>query len=125
MQMETPIILFNFKKNRIRIHKNTLKAFDYPSHVLLLINPVDRLVAIKGNDGTDARAHRVSQRVSTNQSFEIYSHSLLQQLRLCSKWDGRSNYRILGNRVDRQGVIQFPINESFPIADRNGVPMRL
>ena len=119
MRQETPAILFDFKKNRIRIHKNTLRALNNPSHVLLLVNPINKLVAVKGNDGTDARAHRVTQRISPSQSFEIYSSSLLHQLRQCIEWSDSSTYRILGNRVDNQDLVQFSINESFPFPDRD------
>lgn len=113
MTTDQPAIMFDFKKSRIRIHKNTLHALDNPAYVLLLINPVDRLIAVKANDGTDARAHRVGLRASKNKSFEIYSMALLDKLRLCSEWDEKQSYRILGNRIEEQDLVQFKINESF------------
>lgn len=113
MTTDQPAIMFDFKKSRIRIHKNTLHALDNPAYVLLLINPIDRLIAVKANDGTDARAHRVGLRASKNKSFEIYSMALLDKLRLCSEWDEKQSYRILGNRIEEQDLVQFKINESF------------
>lgn len=113
MTTDQPAIMFDFKKSRIRIHKNTLHALDNPAYVLLLINPIDRLIAVKANDGTDARAHRVGMRASKNKSFEIYSMALLDKLRLCSEWDEKQSYRILGNRIEEQDLVQFKINESF------------
>lgn len=113
MTTDQPAIMFDFKKSRIRIHKNTLHALDNPAYVLLLINPIDRLIAVKANDGTDARAHRVGIRASKNKSFEIYSMALLDKLRLCSEWDEKQSYRILGNRIEEQDLVQFKINESF------------
>ena len=113
MTTDQPAIMFDFKKSRIRIHKNTLHALDNPTYVLLLINPIDRLIAVKANDGTDARAHRVGMRASKNKSFEIYSMALLNKLRLCSEWDEKQSYRILGNRIEEQDLVQFKINESF------------
>ena len=112
MTTDQPAIMFDFKKSRIRIHKNTLHALDNPAYVLLLINPIDRLIAVKANDGTDARAHRVGMRASKNKSFEIYSMALLDKLRLCSEWDEKQSYRILGNRIEEQDLVQFKINES-------------
>ena len=76
MLIDQPAIMFDFKKSRIRIHKNTLRALNNPAYVLLLINPVDRLIAVQANDGTDARAHRVGIRAS-KKSYEIYSMALL------------------------------------------------
>ena len=113
MTTDQPAIMFDFKKSRIRIHKNTLHALDNPAYVLLLINPIDRLIAVKANDGTDARAHRVGMRASKNKSFEIYSMALLDKLRLCSEWDEKQSYRILGNHIEEQDLVQFKINESF------------
>ncbi len=112
MRIDTPAILFDLKKNRIRIHQNTLKALNNPDYVLLLINPIERLVAVQASNGTDARAHRVSNKMFPNQCFEIYSASLLQQLRLCSQWDKRHNYRIEGNHVNRLNAVQFDIRNS-------------
>lgn len=113
MTTDQPAIMFDFKKSRIRIHKNTLHALNNPAYVLLLINPIDRLIAVQANDGTDARAHRVGMRASKNKSFEIYSMALLDKLRLCSEWDEKQSYRILGNRIEEQDLVQFKISDSF------------
>jgi len=113
MNTDQPAIMFDFKKSRIRIHKNTLHALNNPAYVLLLINPIDRLIAVQANDGTDARAHRVGMRASKNKSFEIYSMALLDKLRLCSEWDEKQSYRILGNRIEEQDLVQFKISDSF------------
>ena len=113
MNTDQPAIMFDFKKSRIRIHKNTLHALKNPAYVLLLINPIDRLIAVQANDGTDARAHRVGMRASKNKSFEIYSMALLDKLRLCSAWDEKQSYRILGNRIEEQDLVQFKISDSF------------
>ena len=110
---DQPAIMFDFKKSRIRIHKNTLRALNNPAYLLLLINPIDRLIAVRANDGTDARAHRVGIRASKNKSFEIYSMALLDKLRLCSEWDEKQSYRILGNRIEEQDLVQFKICDSF------------
>lgn len=113
MTTDQPAILFDFKKSRIRIHKNTLRALNNPSYLLLLINPIDRLIAVQANDGTDARAHRVGIRASKNKSFEIYSMALLDKLRLCSEWDEKQSYRIIGNHIDELDLVQFRICDSF------------
>ena len=39
-------ISIDLKKNRIRIHKNTLHAIGSPSYILLLVNPVENSLAI-------------------------------------------------------------------------------
>ena len=119
MNTDQPAIMFDFKKSRIRIHKNTLRALNNPAYVLLLINPIDRLIAVQASDGTDARAHRVGIRAMRNKSFEIYSRALLDKLRLCSEWDEKQSYRILGNRIEEQGLVQFKICDSVKYVGRN------
>lgn len=90
----------------------TLRALNNPAYVLLLINPIDRLIAVQANDGTDARAHRVGIRAS-KKSYEIYSMALLNKLRLCSEWDEKQSYRIIGNHIDELDLVQFKICDSF------------
>ena len=116
MLIDQPAIMFDFKKSRIRIHKNTLRALNNPAYVLLLINPVDRLIAVQANDGTDARAHRVGIR-ALKKSYEIYSMALLNKLRLCSEWDEKQSYRINGNLIDELDLVQFKICNSFKFKD--------
>lgn len=113
MRIETPAILFDFKKNRIRIHKNTLRVLNYPDYVLLLINPSAQLVAVKACDGKDARAHRVPKQLAAKQSFEIYSSTLMSQLRQCSLvLDENETLRVMGNHINHMGVVQFEIKSS-------------
>ena len=44
----TPSILIDIKKNRIRIHKNTIHALGDPKYVLLLVNPKEATVPPAG-----------------------------------------------------------------------------
>lgn len=113
MSIEQPTILIDFKKSRIRIHKTTLRALNNPNHVLLLVNPVERLIAVQSNDGTNACAHRVNLRVFSGKCFEIYSLALLNKLRLCGKWNEEQKYRIPGNLIDNQNLVQFRFSDSF------------
>lgn len=42
-----PILFIDLKKNRIRIHKQTLHLLGDPEYIQLLINPVTRLIAVR------------------------------------------------------------------------------
>ena len=45
-----PTILVDLKKCRIRIHKSTLHSIGEPDHILLLVNPKERTLAILSSD---------------------------------------------------------------------------
>ena len=109
-----PMISFDFKKYRIRIAKKTLHALDDPEYVLLLVNPVDRLIAIQKSDRADRRAHRISWSATLrNGTFEIYSAALMDMLKLCSGWDENQSYRIFGTVNGNRDIVQFRIDSSF------------
>lgn len=113
MANEQPTILIDFKKSRIRIHKSTLRALNNPSHIMLLVNPIDRLIAVKSNDGSYARANLVNCHVPTGKCFEIYSTALLNKLRLWSEWDDKQKFRMSGQLIDSQDLVQFRISDSL------------
>ena len=55
-----PVIILDFKKGRIRIYKNTMRALGNPEFVLLLVNPTARLIALIKSDRKNSRAHYIS-----------------------------------------------------------------
>ena len=112
-----PLIVFDYKKYRIRIHKNTLHALDDPEYVLLLVNPVDRAIVVLKSDRSDTRAHHISwSAIIRKGAFEIYSTSLLDMLKLCSGWDDRQSYRIYGTVIGNRNAVQFKIENSVDYA---------
>ncbi len=112
------LITFDFKKHRIRISKNTLHALNDPDYILLLVNPVDRLIAVQKSVRSDPRSHHISWSATMrNRSFEIYSVSLMDMLKLCSGWDIDQTYHINGIANVSKDLVQFRIDDSFPHAD--------
>lgn len=111
---QRPLVLLDLRKPRIRIHKNVLHALGNPEYVLLLVNPVERLFAITVGDRSDHRAHHISwSAAARKKSFEIYSSSFMDALRLCSDWDENQAYRIYGKVIEERGVIQFRVDDAF------------
>ncbi len=43
-----PLICIDFKKNRIRIHRNTLRQIGNPEYIQLLVNPDQKNDRYKG-----------------------------------------------------------------------------
>ena len=110
-----PGITIDFKKDRIRIYKRTLRIIGDPEYILLLVNPEDCTLAIMRSDRYDLRAYRLPRvRFGDKQSFEITSKSLMQNLlSMCDKWQANHLYRIYGELIKNEGVVQFNLTESF------------
>lgn len=109
-----PTILVDLKKCRIRIHKNTLHSIGDPDHILLLVNPVERTLAVLSSDNSDTRAHKINKVSSSNQKcIELYSQSLVKNLlNLCSYWQENHSYRLYGEIISNEGVAQFHMDKS-------------
>lgn len=55
----TPIIIVDLAKDRIRIHRSTINALQNPTHIMLIVNPIDRTIGIMhGKDG-DLGVHKL------------------------------------------------------------------
>lgn len=112
-----PAISVNLKRPLIRIHKDTLYSIGNPEYVLLLVNPNEQTLAVLPSDRSDTKAHHISKSSLINKkSFEIYSKSLVQNLRnLCSNWENDKVYRIYGEAVPNKDIIRFNMAEAISI----------
>lgn len=119
MLSDIPHITLDFKQDRIRIHKNTLKLLGSPNFIRFLVNPVDKVIAIQVSDAEDSRAHRSSRkRLKPNQSYELRSRNFMQQLIKCGTWDTQKTYRLDGTMVVGGQIAKFNIADSICITDR-------
>ena len=110
-----PAISIDFKQNRIRIYKRTLRCIGEPEYILLLINPEELTLAILRSDNTDKNAHRLPRRQFMNKnSFEIHSKPLMSRLLdVCSDWHDNHLYRIHGELIQNESVVQFSLRNAF------------
>lgn len=112
-----PAVSVNQRKNLIRIHKDTLYSIGDPYYILLLVNPDECTIAIQPTDSSDTKAHHISKSsLIKKKSFEIYSMSLVQNLRkLCTHWEGNKTYRIYGEKVNNKNLIIFKMSDAISI----------
>ncbi len=118
-RMEKPLIVVDFKKYRIRIHKNTLLSLGSPEYIFLLVNPEERTLAILRSDRFNPRAHRISA-VSLEgvKPVELYSLSLKKTLRdVCSDWQDNKSYRLYGDIIPSEGIVRFYMPDAFPVKE--------
>ena len=107
-----PSIMVDMKKNRIRIHKHTLRALGDPDFVMLIVNPEEHTLGIKRSTLDDKRAHRV-HKSTVKKDCELYSKSLMSAFReLCPDWDRRKCYRIEGEIVAGENMAVFSMMDS-------------
>ena len=110
-------ILIDLKKKRIRIHRNTLRAIGDPRHVLLLVNPDVRTVAVMSTTAADKRGHKVYTSPESNRkAYELYSTSLIRNLSILNpNWQEPFKYRMQGEMIPNEGTVVFRMDAATPI----------
>ncbi|MBR1810030.1 MAG: hypothetical protein IJ766_00060 [Clostridia bacterium] len=76
-------LLFDIKKERIRIQKSTLRAMGPPNYIQLLVSPETAQVAIRGvsKEQSDDQTHRVRKKLlDQDVSYELYSATFISLL---------------------------------------------
>ncbi|SDJ31800.1 hypothetical protein SAMN04487760_10546 [Lachnospiraceae bacterium G41] len=104
--MMKPTITLDMKKNRIRIHKNTLTMLDYPDYIYILVNPEKRKIAVCRANNTDKDVIHIT---STHCSYcDIYSTELMEQISsLNENIISNLSYRLQGEK--KNNYIAFDI----------------
>ena len=107
-----PALCLDLKKNRIRIHKQTLHMLEDPEYIQLLVNPDKKLIAIRKSISKDHLAHRISLDNLSGNCYELYSRELLNNLmKVESSLEWNQSYRIYGFLDSKAGVAQFRMND--------------
>lgn len=106
-------ISVDIKKYRIRLHKAMLHLLGDPPYVQLLVNPGDRIVAVRAitKQAAGDQSHRINPKalVSDN-SVEIYSHTFISKL--CSvvpQLNAGNSYRISGEIILSEKIAVFSL----------------
>lgn len=106
-----PSILVDMRKNRIRIHKNTLHALGTPDFVMLIVNPKKFTLGIKRSMLDDKLALRIRKNTISN-GCELYSKLLMAALRkLCPDWNEKYSYRLEGEVIAEESMAVFSMKE--------------
>lgn len=107
-----PLICIDFKKNRIRIHRNTLRQIGNPEYIQLLVNPAQKMIGIKASCAEDKLAHKVKDYFVINgNSYELYSRELLYSLsQLNLSWEKFNIFRLEGNIYPDKKIALFSMD---------------
>lgn len=107
-------------RNRIRIHKKTIRRLGSPTYVQFLVNPEELYIAVLGSDkpmigGTANKVRLSSVSFHTNQSVEFYSSTLLSNLsEIVGGFDLRFNYHLTGEIDSVNRVAYFSLQTVKP-----------
>ena len=104
----------DMKKQRIRIHKQTLYMLGSPDYVQLLVNPGQKTIVLLACQKEALQAHKVTLKKDTD--CELYSKELLRQLQIID-WhlEQDASYLIYGQIYLRLGLVQFRLADILPI----------
>ena len=96
-------------RNRIRIHRQTIRLLGNPAYVQFLVNPEELYIAVLGSDkpifGGTANKVRLSD--TTQQSVEFYSTILINNFyEMVGGFDLRFNYHLTGE-VDQINRVAY------------------
>lgn len=113
----TPMITLDMKKNRIRIHKATLRLLMNPKFIHILINPEKNTIAIcpslhKGRD-------TLSVSCRMDYDCELYSKDLMYQLSTLKPGiNANTSYRIAGIMDEENIAVVFDISNTVPVKEK-------
>ncbi len=124
MEATKPLVArmtIDLKRNRFRIHGDTLKMLGRPSYVQFLINPEELFIAILGSDKpiSGGTANKIPL-YNNSGGTEFYSSSLMNGLfDIFGVLDFRYSYRLTGEVDTVNRVAYFSLRSISRIERRN------
>ena len=106
-------IAIDLKKYRIRIHKSTIHLLGDPKYIQLLVKPESSQMAIRAIEKEtrgDQNFKVDSKRMKSDNSYELYSQTLIQKLCTIVEWlEPNFTYRLNGEILSTQKAALFSL----------------
>ena len=119
-QNQELILTIDMKKNRIRVNRQTLAAIGMPNSILLLVNPQEMTIAIKGTERIEKQTDSqtiVFRRKNRSRSIEVYSYLLVTELRkLEPKLKATETYHLQGKAYPEERIAVFSLQSAKPVS---------
>ena len=113
MSEQKPLVAnltIDLRRNRFRIHQDTIHNLGNPAYIQFLINPEDGFIAILGSEKPLAggTANKVTlYNASRSKSAEFYSSNLMNSIfKIFGSLDFRFNYRLTGE-IDQVNRVAY------------------
>ena len=112
--MKDITMAIDLKKNRLRIHKSTLRLMNSPEFVKLLFSRERNAIGIVKSKSEIPRAEEIRviyDKPNETGTFDIYSKYLVSLIRLAfSGLDQTGLYRLKGYSVPEENGVYFPLS---------------
>ena len=101
----------DMKKSRLRIHKTTLNQLGNVGYIQLLVNPTDKILAVRGSEARCKDSHSLARvQLNPDNCFELYSKMLVAKIMaLLPGLDEECTYRIPGEAHPGDNIAFFPL----------------
>ena len=115
MKNQTNVALtLDLKKQRMRIHKETLRQVGYPDYVQLLVNPEQKTIVMRACEESACQAHKVI--LEKNVDCELYSKEFLRRLKTVdSNLKGDTSFLIAGKTDPSRRLAIFRLKDIHPL----------
>lgn len=105
----------DLKKNRLRIHRSTLRLLDFPPFIKLLFSPEHNAIAVIRCETAEIpkiNEVRVTYDLKdSTHTFDIYSKDLVSGIKIAFRGlDQTGLYRLKGYAVPEEHGVWFPLN---------------
>lgn len=108
-------IAIDLKKNRIRIHKSTLRRLGDPQRVQLLFNPDKRalLISCPSKSISESQDEKVYfDKPGTDGTYQLYSCELMKRIQaVCPELEGHALYYVCGKYVPSMNAAHFQMDD--------------
>lgn len=102
----SPVIVVDLAKDRIRIYRSTINALQNPTHIMLIVNPIEKTIGIIHGKEGDLGVHKV--KIAGKSCYELYSRPLTQKFRqVCPGWIDTGKYKLTGKVIPGELVAEF------------------
>lgn len=120
-------LLVDLKKQRIRIRRTTIHQLGDPEYIQLLVNPEDRIVAIRAVDQETSRdqTHWIGGKLRSHSgnSLDIHSRSFMEALAsLVKGLDFGNTYTLSGAILFNARMAVFPLKTIRKMPGEGEVP---
>lgn len=101
----------DMKKSRLRIHKTTLSQLGDVGYIQLLVNPAEKILAVRGSETRCKDSHSLCRvQLNPDNCFELYSKMLVEKIMsLMPTLDRDCTYRIPCEAHTGDRIAFFPL----------------
>ena len=112
--MQEITMAIDLKKNRLRIHKSTLREMGSPEFVRLLFSPERGAIGVVTGSSEIPKAEEIRviyDKPNEAGTFDIYSKYLVSVIRMAFRGlDQTGLYRLKGTPVPEENGVYFPLS---------------